>query len=182
MPGPTVAAITSGTISRRRKEEEQDASVIILKEPVKRLFCVLAVLFVTISALGQNRIVFRFGVDTSVDDFLTVDNKLSSTPSYGIGVRGRLGSPEQWLNFVGGLRYIYGPRLSGFQVPLMLNVNLLRGETLSGYVGGGWEFDFAGTYLGCTKFQAGIALKHLDFRLFYKPYQGDIGAGVSYYF
>ena len=72
--------------------------------------------------------------------------------------------------------------LWGFQVPILLNVNLIRGWRASGYLGGGYEFDFAGTYLGCMKVQAGVAARHADFRVFYKPYQGDIGAGFTYYF
>ena len=97
-------------------------------------------------------------------------------------MRGRVGRPDQWFNLVGGLRYIYGRRLSGFQVPIMLNVNLLRGKQASAYLGGGYEFDFIGTYWGCTKVQIGLAWRHLDFRIFYKNYQGDLGAGVTYYF
>ena len=32
------------------------------------------------------------------------------------------------------------------------------------------------------KYQIGLACDHLDFRIFYKPYQGDLGVGVGYYF
>ena len=64
----------------------------------------------------------------------------------------------------------------------MLNVNLLKMDWGSGYLGGGFEFDFFGRYLGCMKYQIGLACDHLDFRIFYKPYQGDLGVGVGYYF
>jgi hypothetical protein len=49
-------------------------------------------------------------------------------------------------------------------------------------VGGGYEFDFIGSNYGAWKAQVGLASRHLDFRVFYKPYQGDLGAGFTYYF
>ena len=130
----------------------------------------------SVSMMGQN---VQVGVDASVDCFLSADNPAFSE---GLGVLARVGRTDQWVNFIGGVRYIYGPRLSGFQVPLMLNANLIKGRAVSGYLGGGFEFDFVGRYLGSMKMQTGIAGKHFDFRIFYKPYQGDLGAGFTYYF
>jgi len=125
----------------------------------------------------------RFGVDASMDCFLDENDMPSTNISGGLGVRARWGRQDQWFNLVGGLRYIYGNRLSGIQIPIMLNANLLRGKKVSGYLGGGFEFDFIGTYWGCMKVQAGVlASEHLDFRIFFKPYQGDLGAGFTYYF
>ena len=130
--------------------------------------------------MGQENRLFHVGADTSVDCFLSSGNKMAA--SGGIGVRARLGRYDQWVNLVGGVRYIYGQRLSGVQVPLLLNVNLINGWPVCGYVGAGYEFDFIGTYWGCMKVQTGLAYKHFDFRIFYKPYQGDVGAGLTYYF
>ncbi len=146
---------------------------------MKRLTAIFAALLLSLSAMAQNDKLVQFGVDASVDCFLSTDNLAFSG---GLGARARVGRIDQWVNFVGGLRYIYGPRLSGFQVPLMVNANLLKGGSLSGYLGAGYEFDFIGTYYGCMKFQAGAAWRHFDVRLFYKPYQGDLGAGFTYYF
>jgi hypothetical protein len=148
---------------------------------MRRIIALLAACLVSFSLLGQNtEKLVRVGADATVDGFLSTDNRIF--PSFGIGVRTRVGRPDQWVNFVGGLRYIYGTRLSGFQIPLMLNVNLLKGKKVSGYLGAGYEFDFIGTYWGCMKVQAGVSAGHFDFRVFYKHYQGDIGAGVTYYF
>jgi len=152
---------------------------------MKRILIILAACVLSLSAMGQNSLesiddarVFRVGADASADFFLP-----NSNPSVGLGVRARFGRPDQWFNLIGALRYIYGPRLSGFQIPLMLNMNLLRFDKLSAYVGAGYEFDFIGTYWGCTKFQTGILVgPHTDFRVFFKPYQGDLGVGFTYYF
>ena len=130
--------------------------------------------------MGRDDKSYKIGVDATVDCF---DSSVHwMVPSFGLGVRVRLGRIDQRFNFVGGLRYIYGTRLSGPQIPMMLNVNVLKGERRAVYLGAGYEFDFLGSYWGCTKFQAGLARKHFDFRVFYKPYQGDVGFGVSYYF
>ena len=147
---------------------------------MRKIITLLAALLVTLSALGQEDRLIHMGIDASVDCFLSTDHGIS--PSFGLGARARLGRPGQWLNLVGGVRYIYGARLSGFQVPILLNVNLLKREQFSAYVGGGYEFDFIGTYLGSMKIQTGLAGRHMDFRVFYKPYQGDLGAGFTYYF
>lgn len=147
---------------------------------MKKIVILLAAILIPLSMMGQDDKFFRAGVDASVDCFLGSGSRVS--PSVGLGASVRLGRPTHWVNLVGGVRYIYGQRLSGFQVPIALNVNLLRGELCSGYLGAGYEFDFIGTYLGCMKFQAGLAARHFDFRIFYKPYQGDLGAGFTYYF
>ena len=145
---------------------------------MRKLVAILAAALVCLSLSGQGRVEIRPGVDVSTDFFLPV----STTPSFGLGVSARAGTPEQWINLVGKLRFIYGPRLQGFQIPLMLNANLLRGDRFSGYLGAGYEFDFIGTYWGCMKYQLGLAGRHVDARLFYKPYQGDLGIGFTYYF
>ncbi len=149
---------------------------------MKRIIVLLAAVLISVSLMGKDDKVFRVGVDASVDCFESYNNSI--TTSFGIGVRTRLGKRDQWFNVVGGLRYIYGTRLSGIQVPILLNVNFVRGKKNSAYLGAGYEFefDFIGTYWGCMKFQAGLARKHMDFRIFYKPYQGDLGAGITYYF
>ena len=147
---------------------------------MKKILIVFAVILLSAPLQGQDRKIFRIGVDTSVDCFLSSGSRI--LPSFGLGARARLGNYDQWLNLVGGVRYIYGTRLSGFQVPILLNLNLIKGRQVSGYLGGGYEFDFIGTYWGCMKVQTGLAGKHFDFRIFYKPYQGDLGAGFTYYF
>jgi hypothetical protein len=130
--------------------------------------------------MGQNDRVFHVGIDASMDCFLAPGGKTKT--SFGLGTLARLGRHDQWINLLGGVRYIYGTRLSGFQVPIILNVNLLRGKQFSGYLGGGFEFDFAGRYYGAMKYQTGLAGRHVDLRVFYKPYQGDLGAGFTFYF
>ena len=143
------------------------------------LLSVLAALLFSIPAMGQEGA--RVGVDASADCFLGPGGL--PPVSGGLGIRARYGRPDQLVNAVAGLRYIYGTRLSGFQVPLLLNLNLLRAEAFSLYVGGGFEFDFIGRYWGCMKLQTGVAAgPHMDIRVFYKPYQGDLGVGFTYYF
>ena len=145
---------------------------------MKKFLALFAAVLVSVSLMGQDDKVFRVGIDASADCFDASLDKIS----YGLGVRSRLGRHDQWLNLVGGVRYIYGTRLSGIQVPVLLNVNLLKCRPLSAYVGAGYEFDFIGTYWGCMKFQTGLAARHFDLRVFYKPYQGDVGAGLTYFF
>ncbi len=145
-----------------------------------RILIIFLALLIPGSALAQDNKVFRVGIDASADFFLAPDHM--AMPSFGLGARARVGRYDQWLNFVGGVRYIYGERLSGIQVPLLVNVNLLKGSRVSGYLGGGFEFDFIGRYLGALKIQTGLAGRHMDIRVFYKPYQGDLGAGFTYYF
>lgn len=147
---------------------------------MKRLSALLAAFLISVSLMGQNDRVFHVGIDASMDCFIASGSKTYT--GFGLGTLARLGRNDQWINLVGGVRYIYGTRLSGFQVPLLLNVNLLKGKRFSGYLGGGFEFDFAGTYYGAMKYQAGLAGRHADFRVFYKPYQGDLGAGFTFYF
>lgn len=145
----------------------------------RALISILAALLFSLSAVAQERV--RVGVDASADFFLRPDK--FPLVSGGLGIRARYGRPDQLVNAIAGLRYIYGPSLSGFQVPLLLNLNLLRAEAFSIYVGGGFEFDFIGRYWGCMKLQTGVAAgPHMDIRVFYKPYQGDLGAGFTYYF
>ena len=147
---------------------------------MRRIIAILAVILISISLSGQEKILVRVGIDASVDCFDLADG--GSHPSLGLGVRSRLGARDQWLNVVGGVRYIYGTRLSGFQVPIILNMNVLKGRQASAYVGAGFEFDFFGSYYGAAKYQVGLAGDRLDLRLFLKPYQGDLGAGITWYF
>lgn len=147
---------------------------------MERILSLLAALLISVSLMGQDGKVFHAGIETSVDCFAVSGGRIS--PSIGLGALVRLGRDEQWINLVGGVRYIYGMRLSGFQIPVLLDVNLLRGGQFSAYLGGGYEFDFIGSYLGCTTFNTGLRYGRLDMRVFYKPYQGDLGAGLAYYF
>ena len=144
------------------------------------LFIALLGLLLSVPLMGQEDKLFHVGADASVDFFLSSGTRVS--PGAGLGVRARLGRYDQWVNLVGGIRYIYGRRLSGVQVPILLNVNLIKGGSITAYLGAGYEFDFIGTYYGCMKFQTGLAYRQFDFRVFYKPYQGDLGAGFTYYF
>lgn len=147
---------------------------------MKKFIALLAALSISVSLSGQDDKVLFAGIDASMDCFLPLGRKVY--PSFGLGARARLGRPDQWVNLVSGVRYIHGKRLSGFQVPILMNINLLRGKRFSGYLGGGFEFDFAGTYYGAMKYQAGLAGRHFDLRIFYKPYQGDLGTGFTFYF
>jgi len=152
----------------------------------KILTFVVACLF-SFALMGQDRFddarVFRVGADVSADCFLPFAVGSPFHSSAGVGVRARYGRPDQWVNLIGGVRYIYGQRLSGIQIPVMMNVNLLRLDRVSAYLGGGYEFDFIGTYWGCAKFQGGFLIgPHTDLRVFYKPYQADLGLGFTYYF
>ena len=147
---------------------------------MKKIIVLFAAFLIPLSLLGQDDKFFRVGADTNVDCFLGYGHKTHT--SVGLGARVRLGRYDQWFNLVSGVRYIYGTSLSGFQVPILLNVNLLKGRQVSAYLGGGYEFDFIGTYWGCMKIQTGLAFRHFDFRVFYKSYQGDLGAGFTYYF
>ena len=147
---------------------------------MRRIIALIAALLLSVSLMGQDDKSVRWGIDATVDCFdLSSDTVY---PSIGLGVRSRLGRRDQLLNLVGGVRYIYGVRLSGIQVPILLNANLVRGRQSSAYFGAGFEFDFIGTYWGATKFQAGLAGRHYDLRIFYKPYQGDLGIGLTRYF
>lgn len=154
---------------------------------MRKLIMILAAVLLALPVMGKDGVaaggdkVFRVGADASADYFIPVSG--FGPVSVGLGVRARYGRPDQWVNLIGGLRFIYGSRLQGFQIPLLANVNLIRAEALSAYLGAGYEFDFIGTYWGCMKFQTGVLLgPHYDIRLFYKPYQGDLGLGFTYYF
>ena len=147
---------------------------------MKKIIVLFAALLLSVSLMGQDDKLWHVGVDTTVDCFLGGDGTFKS--SYGLGVRSRLGNCDQRFNLIGELRFIYGERLQGFQVPIMVNLNLIKGVQAAGYVGAGFEFDFIGTYLGCMKIQTGLTGKHFDLRVFYKPYQEDLGVGITYYF
>ena len=147
---------------------------------MRRIIALIAALLLSVSLMGQDDKSVRWGIDATVDCFdLSSDTVY---PSIGLGVRSRLGGRDRLFNIVGGIRYIYGARLSGFQVPILLNANLVRGKQTSAYFGAGYEFDFIGTYWGAMKFQTGLAGSRYDLRIFYKPYQGDLGIGLTRYF
>ena len=110
---------------------------------MKKILVLFVAFLMPLALHGQDDKIVRAGIDASVDCFLSTNHKI--LPSYGIGARVRLGRPDQWVNLVSGLRYIYGTSLSGFQIPILVNVNLLKGRQVSGYLGGGYEFDFIGT-------------------------------------
>ena len=147
---------------------------------MRKIIALFATLLISASLMGQDNKSFHLGFDASVDCFTTSGDNIS--PSFGLGLLSRLGRHDQWINLMGGVRYIYGIRLSGFQVPILLNVNLLKGRHVSGFLGGGFEFDFIGSYYGAMKIQTGLAGRHFGVRVFYKPYQGDLGAGFTYFF
>lgn len=129
----------------------------------------------------QSEKTFRIGADVSSDFFLA-PGRLPHV-SAGVGIRARYGRPDQIINLIGGLRFIYGTGLSGFQVPLLMNLNLLRSKAFSAYLGGGFEFDFIGTYWGSAIMQTGVLIgPHVDIRLSFKPYQEDLSLGFTYYF
>jgi hypothetical protein len=147
---------------------------------MRRTIALIATLLLSVSLMGQDNRLLHWGIDTTVDCFDL--SSASIRPSIGLGVRSRLGGRDRLFNLVGGIRYIHGARLSGFQVPILLNANLVRGRQYSAYFGAGYEFDFIGTYWGAVKFQAGLAGRRYDLRVFYKPYQGDLGIGLTRYF
>ena len=154
---------------------------------MKRILTFAAACLFSLAMMGQDSIdnarIVRVGADVSADCFLPFAKGAPFSPSAGVGIRARYGRPDQWVNLVGGVRYIYGQRLSGIQIPVMMNVNLLRFDRVSAYLGAGYEFDFIGTYWGCAKFQGGVLIgPHTDLRVFYKPYQADLGVGFTYYF
>lgn len=147
---------------------------------MRRIIAIFAAILISMSLSGQEKKLVHVGIDASVDWFDPLDG--GRHPSIGLGVRSRLGARDQWFNLVGGVRYIYGMRLSGIQVPILLNMNVLKGRQASAYIGAGFEFDFIGTYWGAAKYQVGLACDKIDLRIFCKPYQGDLGAGITYYF
>lgn len=155
---------------------------------MKKLITTIAAVLISLSLMGQEGgaapgadKTFRIGADASADFFLG-PGRLPPV-SIGLGVRARYGRPDQWFNVIGGLRYIYGTRLSGIMIPVLLNVNLIRTDAFSAYLGGGYEFDFIGTYWGAAKYQAGFLVgPHADIQISYKPYQGALGLGFTYYF
>ena len=107
---------------------------------MKKIIVLLAAVLLSVSLVGRDNKSFHVGVDASTDCFLSVNNTI--LPSFGLGVRTRLGRYDQWFNLVGGARYIYGTRLSGIQIPILLNVNMLRGKRFAGYLGAGVTFYF----------------------------------------
>ena len=147
---------------------------------MRRIIALIATLLLSVSLMGQDDKSVRWGIDATVDCFDL--SSASIRPSIGLGVRSRLGGRDRLFNLVGGIRYIYGARLSGFQVPILLNANLVRGRQYSAYFGAGYEFDFIGRYWGAMKYQAGLTGRRYDLRVFYKPYQGDLGIGLTRYF
>ena len=101
----------------------------------------------------------------------------------GAGLRVRIGRPDQWFNLISGARYMFGT-YKGLQVPVILNWNLLRGDSTAMYFGGGYEFGITDTYqgTGAALVQVGLSGTHGDLQVYYKPNQDIIGVGLTFYF
>ncbi len=105
--------------------------------------------------------------------------------SYGVGLRARIGRFDQLINLIGGIRYVSGNGEVGLMAPVFLNMNLIRHDLLSLYIGGGYEFSCldTNTYYNDWIIQGGFLFgPHTDLQLFYKPDLKVMGAGFTYYF
>lgn len=133
---------------------------------------------------------FTIGVDVSFDyfdsyNFYYYSYDYSYPLSYGIGLRARFGRYDQWLNLIGGLRYVTGNGKTGLMAPVLLNLNLIKIDILSLYFGGGFEFSCldSNSYRGEWVLQGGLLCgPHTDLQLFYKPNLSVFGGGFTYYF
>ncbi len=134
---------------------------------------------------------FTIGFDFNFDYFSNYYSSYSYSDSYseydpysiGIGLRARFGRYDQWFNLIGGARYVYGEYKSGVMVPVVLNLNLIKLDPLTMYIGGGYEFGVYGNYYDDYLVQAGMLIgPHTDFQFIYKPNQEVIGAGLTIYF
>ena len=102
--------------------------------------------------------------------------------AYGAGLYARIGRLDHMFNLISGAKYMFGD-MKGVLVPVLLNWNLLRGEDMAMYIGGGYEFGITDMYkgTGSAMVQFGIAIPHFDCQLFYKPSQTVIGVGLTLY-
>lgn len=130
----------------------------------------------------------QIGIDASLDFFPaeterrnsvygSYDEVVDQPMCFGLGVRARLGTNENLLNLIGGVRYVMGS-YSGFHFPLLLNVNFL--EVF--YAGTGYEFSSSEYYGGCGVLQMGICGYNMDLQLYFKPKYEVVGLGFTYYF
>lgn len=134
----------------------------------------------------------RMGLDASMDVFLDDESSYDSyydsydTPiSFGIGLRARVGRYDQLFNLIGGVRYVFGSAHYGFQIPVLLNMNVLRSTEMdiAMYLGAGFEYGTSNSYLSGAMLQCGFCGMHYDLSMYYKPnYGGVFGMGFSYYF
>lgn len=129
--------------------------------------------------------ILRFGLDANVDvdDFLALFENGEYSLNYSVGIKIRLGRYDQLLNLISGASYSFGDD-TGFRVPALLNVNLLRNHNLdmAMYLGGGYELAFSDYYRGSTVLQYGLCGKHADLCFYYKLKTDAIGVGLTYYF
>ena len=134
---------------------------------------------------------FTIGIDFNFDYFGNYYSNYGYSDSYsdfgpysvGVGLRARIGRYDQWFNLIGGARYVYGEYKSGVMVPVLLNLNLIKLDPLTLYIGGGYEFWVYGNYFDDYLVQAGMLIgPHTDFQFIYKPNQEIIGAGFTVYF
>ena len=75
-----------------------------------------------------------------------------------------------------------GKQYSGAMLPVLLNMNLIRLDGLSFYLGGGYEFGLGGSYRNDWMLQWGMRGTHADFQMYYKPTLQVMGLGFTYYF
>ena len=143
---------------------------------------------------------FTIGIDGSLDFFVS-DAQTQTTyydpyygeyytdyaegedkMAYGVGLRARIGRMDQMFNLISGARYMFGD-MKGVQVPVLLNWNLLRGDEMNLYIGGGYEFGITDMYkgTGSAMLQFGIGIPHFDFQMYYKPSQTVLGVGLTIY-
>lgn len=142
---------------------------------------------------------FTIGIDGSLDYFVS-DTKQTTyydpyygeyytdyaegedKMAYGVGLRARIGRMDQMFNLISGARYMFGD-MKGVQVPVLLNWNLLRGEEMNLYIGGGYEFGITDMYkgIGSAMAQFGIGIPHFDVQMYYKPSQTVLGVGLTIY-
>lgn len=133
-----------------------------------------------------------------------MNNDNIKTIGYGAGLSLRIGKYSSLFNFVVSPRYqrsfvsISDNNLSydNLFLPLSLNLNIVRGDSASWYIGGGYEFALELYDDECTKeigtyfINTGINWRHSNLRLFCKPtpnISGQtntpiIGTGFAYYF
>ena len=120
--------------------------------------------------------------DPYYGEYYTDDAEEEGRMAYGAGLRVRIGRIDQMFNLIGGARYMFGD-MKGLLVPVLLNWNLLRGESANMYIGGGYEFGITEMYkgTGSAVAQFGIGIPHFDCSFFYKPSQNVLGVGVTIY-
>ena len=143
---------------------------------------------ITVTQRGINNKIFTIGLDLSVDSFdLYTYNYFSlykKSYGYGFGLRARIGRYNQFFNLVGGIRGVVGYGKTGLMAPAILNMNLIRINNLSLYLGGGYEFRCLddSSYYDDWTLQGGILYgPHTDLHFYYKLNQRFIGVGFTYY-